>query len=450
MMKEHTLNVIILAAGVGTRFSSHLAKPFYPLAGLELVGHVLKSVAALKPSRTCIVIQKPYKDNIARVLDTLSLPPEQIQISFQEQAKGTGHATKCAWQDMQTASLSPHNHVLILPADVPLISTETLKAFTAFHVQQSHDISVMGFYPQVPTGYGRLLTKNAANLQAIREEKDCSDTEKEIALCNSGILLARAQCLNTLLEQITNDNAQKEYYLTDIIALGKQNDMTAGVYTCEDAQELQGINTRSEFAKVEWQYQERKRAYFLDTIGVSITAPHTVFFNHDTTIGAETTIGPYVVFGPHVTVGNGCDIKAFSDIADARIGNHASIGPFARIRGNATIHDKVKIGNFVEIKHSELGESSKAAHLSYIGDAKVGKNVNIGAGVVFANYDGKNKHKTTAMDNSFIGSNATLVAPVVIGEKSIVTAGSTIVEDVPKDFRGFARSRQINKPSKSD
>ena len=302
---------------------------------------------------------------------------------------------------------------------------------------------VVGFRPADPTGYGRLLTEDG-RLVAIREHRDASDAERRIGLVNSGIIGFRADTLRAVIDRIGNANAKGEYYLTDAVALANADGRRIDAVEA-DADEVIGVDDRSKLAQAEATFQAFRRSEAMRA-GVTLRDPATVYFSWDTTLGRDVTVFPNVVFGPGVTIGNNVEIRAFCDIEDAVIGDGATIGPFARIRGGAELGAKVHLGNFVEVKKSRIAAGTKAGHLSYLGDAEIGENTNIGAGTITCNYDGVNKDRTIIGSNAFIGSNASLVAPVTIGDGAYTASGSVITEDVPADAVAFGRARQVNKP----
>lgn len=301
---------------------------------------------------------------------------------------------------------------------------------------------VVGFTPDNPTGYGRLLTKDG-RVTAIREHKDASEDERRIGLCNSGIIGFRGDTLRAVIDRIGNANAKGEYYLTDAVELAAGDGRRVDFIEA-DASELVGVDNRVKLAEAEATFQAFKRREAMEA-GATLRDPGSVWFSWDTEIGRDVTIFPNVVFGPGVKIADNVEIRAFCDIEDAVIGDGASIGPFARIRGGAELGPEVHLGNFVEVKNSRIGAGTKAGHLSYLGDAEIGTGTNIGAGTITCNYDGVNKDKTLIGDNVFIGSNASLVAPLSIGDGAYTASGSVITQDVPADALALGRTRQENK-----
>ncbi|MET3925455.1 bifunctional UDP-N-acetylglucosamine diphosphorylase/glucosamine-1-phosphate N-acetyltransferase GlmU [Devosia sp. 2618] len=427
---------IILAAGEGTRMKSALPKVLHPVGGLPVVSHVLRTVLA-SGSQVAVVVG-PNHDAVEAAVHSWA---PGAPIARQHERLGTGHAVLQAKASYDAAS----GHVIVLYADTPLVTAQTLAEIVA-RLDGGADMVVLGFRPKDPTGYGRLLTKDG-RVYAIREHKDASEEERKIGLCNSGILGFRGDTLRSVIERIGNSNAKGEYYLTDAVELaagdGKRID-----YIEVNANELIGVDDRSKLAQAEATFQELRRDDFMKA-GVTLKDPKSVWFSYDTQIARDVTIEPNVVFGPGVTIEEGAVIHAFSHIEGAHIGRNASIGPFARLRPAANIGADAKVGNFVEIKKADIGVGAKVSHLSYVGDATIGANVNIGAGVITVNYDGFNKYQTVVGDGAFIGSNSSLVAPVNVGAGGFVVTGSVITEDVEADAMAFARSRQTNKPGRA-
>ncbi len=424
---------IILAAGEGTRMRSATPKVLHQVGGLPLVGHVVRTVAA-RSSAISVVIG-PGHDAVRAMVAGLA---PGASFSTQADRKGTAHAVKQA----EAAYSGAKGNVIVLYADTPLVSAETLVGITA-RLDGGADIVVVGFRPDDTTGYGRLLTDNG-RLIAIREHKDASEAERTIGLCNSGIMGFRAETLRSVIDRIGNANAKGEFYLTDAVELANADGRRIEVVEA-DANEVIGVDDRRKLAQAEAQFQDLRRDDFMRA-GVTLKDPSTVYFSYDTEIGRDVTIFPNVVFGPGVKIADGVEIRAFCDIENTAIGAGASIGPFARMRGGAEIGGNVHIGNFVEVKNSVVHEGVKAGHLSYLGDSEVGARTNIGAGTITCNYDGVNKSKTTIGANAFIGSNTSLVAPVTVGDGAYVASGSVITKDVEPDALALGRARQENKP----
>ena len=424
---------IILAAGEGTRMKSALPKVLHPVGGLPVVSHVLRTVQRFG-SKVAVVVG-PNHEAVEAAVTRFEAG---AQISKQVERLGTAHAV----QQARGAYEGAGGHVLVLYADTPLVTAATIGQIVG-RLDEGADMVVVGFRPDNPTGYGRLLTEGGRVL-AIREHKDASDEERRIGLCNSGIIGFRGDTLRGVIDRIGNKNAKGEYYLTDAVELaagdGKRIDFIEA-----DARELVGVDNREKLAEAEATFQAFKRKEAMEN-GVTLRDPASVWFSWDTEIGRDVTIFPNVVFGPGVKIADNVEIRAFCDIEDAVIGEGASIGPFARIRGGAELGPDVHLGNFVEVKKSKIGAGTKAGHLSYLGDAEIGSRTNIGAGTITCNYDGVNKDKTIIGDNVFIGSNASLVAPVTIGDGAYTASGSVITQDVPADALALGRARQENKP----
>ncbi|MFC6491228.1 bifunctional UDP-N-acetylglucosamine diphosphorylase/glucosamine-1-phosphate N-acetyltransferase GlmU, partial [Nitratireductor sp. GCM10026969] len=363
-----------------------------------------------------------------------SVKPE---VHVQRERLGTAHAVLAA----RAALARGYDDVLVLFGDHPLLEPEVLLEARSKLVGDA-DVVVVGFRPPVPAGYGRLI-ENGGQLVAIREEKDCSEAERRIGFCNSGLMALSGRRALDLLELIGNDNAQSEYYLTDVVEIA--NGRGLSVVAIETSHEsAHGVNDRAQLAEAEAIWQARtRRAMMLS--GVTLIAPETVFFSHDTQIGADTVIEPNVWFGPGVEVASDVRIHAFSHLEGARVEEGATVGPFARLRPGAEIMEKAKIGNFCEVKKARIGEGAKVPHLSYVGDASVGAGANIGAGTITCNYDGFNKHRTEIGAGAFIGTNSSLVAPVSISAGAYVASGSVITHDVPEDALAFGRARQVTR-----
>lgn len=425
---------IILAAGEGTRMRSAMPKVLHPVGGLPMLGHVLRTAKAAGSSSIALVVgassERVQASAMASVPDAL--------VAIQTERLGTGHAVRQAASAYATAK----GNVIVLYADNPLVSPATLTEIGT-RLDAGADIVVVAYRPEDPTNLGRLLTENG-RLLAIREHKDASEEERRINLCNSGIMGFRADALRAVIDRIGNANAKGEYYLTDAVELANADGRRVE-YVEANPNEVVGVDDRSRLAQAEATFQELRRADFMKA-GVTLRDPASVWFSWDTEIGRDVTIFPNVVFGPGVKIADNVEIRAFCDIEDAVIGEGASIGPFARIRGGAELGPDVHLGNFVEVKKSRIGAGTKAGHLSYLGDADIGEKTNIGAGTITCNYDGVNKDKTIIGNNVFIGSNASLVAPVSIGDGAYTASGSVITQDVPADALALGRARQENKP----
>lgn len=428
------LAVVILAAGKGVRMKSARPKVLHAVGGQPMLAHVLAAARALKAEK--IVVVAPEN---AEGVSPLAAQWD-AQTAIQKSPLGTGHAVMAAENTLKDFS----GNLLVLFGDAPLMTAGTLQKLTAR--MGSADIAVLGFRPADPTGYGRLVTKGEA-LERIVEHKDANEDERRIGLCFAGPLAGRAGLVFELLKAIDKHNAQGEYYLTDVIAAARKRGLNC-VAVEGSTEEMLGVNSRSDLAMAEAAFQERRRRELMEA-GVTFTDPATVYLSADTNIESDVTIGPFVVFGPGVTVRKGAEIRAFCHIEGAEVGAGAIVGPFARLRSGAVLEEGVHIGNFVEVKNSRLEKGAKANHLAYLGDARIGAKANIGAGTITCNYDGFKKAQTDIGKDVFVGSNATLVAPVKLGDGAYVAAGSVITEDVEADAMAFGRARQENKKGRA-
>jgi bifunctional UDP-N-acetylglucosamine pyrophosphorylase/glucosamine-1-phosphate N-acetyltransferase len=425
--------LIILAAGQGTRMNSDLPKVLHKIAGAPMLVHAIRSGEVLEPSR--LVVVTGHGGEAVAAAATAYQP--MAEIAVQSEQKGTAHAVAQA----RTALEGFDGDAIILYGDTPFIQPETLEKMQA--ARQAHDIVVLGFEAADPGRYGRLVM-DGEKLERIVEFKDATDEERQITLCNSGVVAARADLLFDLIDGVGNDNASGEYYLTDIVGLARSRGLSAGAVTCDEAETL-GINSRPELARAEAKFQDRARAEALEN-GVTLAAPDTVFFAFDTVIGRDTEVEQNVVFGPDVTVESGAHIRAFSHLEGCHVSRGATVGPYARLRPGAELSEDVKVGNFVEIKAARLDRGAKVSHLSYVGDAEVGEDANLGAGTVTCNYDGVMKHQTRIGARAFIGSSTMLVAPVSVGDDAMTGSGSVITEDVEPGALAIGRARQVTKP----
>ncbi|MEO5939033.1 MAG: bifunctional UDP-N-acetylglucosamine diphosphorylase/glucosamine-1-phosphate N-acetyltransferase GlmU [Sphingomonas sp.] len=426
---------IILAAGMGTRMKSDLHKVLHPIAGRPMLLHLIDSVDALDPAKV-VVVAGARREQVEAAVTPLG-----AEVAIQAEQLGTGHAV----QQAETALAGFEGDVLILYGDVPLVTTETMRAMVdRLHGAGEPSVVVLGFRPANPAAYGRVIADANGLIDKIVEFKDASPEERAVTLCNSGLMAVRSADLFRLLGQLTNHNAAGEYYLTDIAELAA-SDGRGSVVVETDAEEVAGINSRAELAAVDasWQVQRRIRAM---AEGATLVAPDTVWFSFDTRIGRDVTIEPNVFFGPGVSIADGATIRAFSHIEGATVGEGAEVGPYARLRPGAVLGEKSKVGNFVEVKKATLGKGAKANHLTYLGDAEIGAGANIGAGTITCNYDGFFKYKTVIGEGAFIGSNSALVAPVTVGAGAIVGAGSTVTQDVEADALRLVRPAQETKP----
>ncbi len=432
-MSVRTCLAIVLAAGEGTRMRSALPKVLHAIAGRSLLAHVLAAVAETKVASAAVVVGQ-HQEAVAAEAERV-LPGAQCFV--QQKRRGTAHAVLAA----RSAIERRPDDILIVYGDTPLIRAETLKKLRA-PLAAGAAVAVLGFRPAEPGGYGRLVVHDN-KLVAIREEADASENEKAIGLCNGGIMALAGAGALAILDRIGDRNHKREYYLTDAVEIARAMGLGAVAVEAEE-DDVRGINTKAQLAEAEAVMQQRLRKAALDA-GVTLVAPETVFLSADTTFGKDVVIEPYVVFGEKVTVEDGAVIHSFSHLAGAHVGKKCSVGPFARLRPGTRLGEGARIGNFVEVKESAIAAGAKANHLSYIGDASVGANANIGAGTITCNYDGSAKHRTTIGKDAFIGSNSSLVAPVEVGDGAYVGSGSVITGDVPVDALALARARQVVK-----
>jgi bifunctional UDP-N-acetylglucosamine pyrophosphorylase / glucosamine-1-phosphate N-acetyltransferase len=428
-----TCLAVVLAAGEGTRMRSSRPKVLHEIGGRSLIAHALAAVGAIG-GRVAVVVG-PGQDAVVKAAKTLA-PDAAFHV--QQERRGTAHAVLAARASLAEGA----DDVVVAFADTPLVTPQTIMRLRSA-LAAGAGVAVLGFRPADPAGYGRLIVDAGGALVAIREEKDASPDERAIGLCNSGLMALAGNTVLPILEQIRDDNAKREFYLTDAVAIAR----TMGLATVAletDNDEVRGVNTQAQLAEAEAVLQQRLRAA-AHAAGVTMVAPETVHLSADTKLGRDVTIEPYVVFGPGVTVEDGAVIRSFSHLEGAHVGRGARVGPYARLRPGADLEADVHVGNFVEIKAARLEQGVKANHLSYIGDARVGAGSNIGAGTITCNYDGFGKHLTEIGKSAFIGSNSALVAPVKVGDGAYVASGSVITHEVPADSVAFGRARQANK-----
>jgi bifunctional UDP-N-acetylglucosamine pyrophosphorylase / glucosamine-1-phosphate N-acetyltransferase len=421
---------IVLAAGEGTRMRSSMPKVLHPVAGQSLLAHVLAAAPKGAGAALAVVIGPNHQ----AVVDEVKRVRPDAATFVQRDRLGTAHAVLAAKDALARGA----DDLLVVFGDTPLISAQTLERMRA-PLQNGAALAVLGFRAADPTGYGRLLVERD-QLVAIREHADASTKERAVTLCNAGVMAFDGRRALEIIEKIGNANAKGEYYLTDAVAVVREMELKATVIeTSED--EVRGINTKAQLAEAEHVMQTRLRKAALDA-GVTMIAPETVYLAADTSFGSDVTIEPFVVIGPGVTIADGAVIHSFSHIVQASIGRQASVGPYARLRPGTSLGEGVRIGNFVEVKAATLEAGAKVNHLSYIGDASVGANANIGAGTITCNYDGFSKHRTEIGAGAFVGTNSSLVAPVKIGNGAYIGSGSVITRDVPDDAMAIERSPQ--------
>ena len=443
------LDVVVLAAGQGKRMHSALPKVLHALAGRPLLAHVLDAARALKPRK--IVVVQGHGGDVVRA----AFPDPAIEWVTQAQQLGTGHAVQQA-----LPQIAADAEVLILYGDVPLVRAETLKRLLD---ASNRGVAVLTAEVANPTGYGRIVRASAGRVSRIVEQKDANPAEAAIREINAGFFALRATHLSAWLGKLTNQNAQQEYYLTDIVAMAGADDIPVFAVKVDDRWEVAGVNSKQDLAGLERVVQHREAGRLLEA-GVTLADPARIdvrgslecgrdvsidvncVFEGRVTLGDQVRIGPNCVLR-NVTIAAGTEVRAFSHLDEAEVGARCLLGPYARLRPGASLADEVHIGNFVEVKASRIGKGSKANHLAYIGDSDVGANVNIGAGTITCNYDGANKNRTVIEDDCFIGSDATLVAPVRIARGSYIGAGSTISKSTPAGQLTVARAKQVSIPS---
>lgn len=426
MKRKDPLAIVILAAGKGTRMKSRLPKVMHRIAGRPMIGWLIEVAESLNPEKI-VVVTAPGMDDVAAAVAPHS-------VALQKEQRGTGDAVKPALEHLKGFT----GKVLILLGDEPFLDKAVLEEMIGWD-----GLSVMAVRPLSPKGLGRMIANEDGTLDRIVEEKDATEEQKEIRLCNAGNFCVPASHLGKWLDQLQPNNAQNEFYLTDIPRIAEKDGYLTYVVET-DVQWVWGINTRAELAEHERMAQVMLREKAMEE-GVTFIDPNTAYLGHDTTFGRDIVVEPNVWFGAGVSIADNVVIHAFSHLENVKIERGAQIGPFARLRGGAHLKENVKIGNFVEVKNSVMEQGAKASHLSYLGDATVGPKSNIGAGTITCNYDGFDKHKTRIGAGVFVGSNATLVAPLSLEDGSFIAAGSVVTEDVPKDALFMARARHLVK-----
>ncbi len=428
---------IILAAGKGTRMKSDLHKVLHPIAGKPMLFHLLDSIEDLSPAQIVVVAGDRHEQLREAVAG------RNVTVALQEPQLGTAHAAL-----MAKDALSAFNGlVMVCFGDCPMVKAATLRSLCEA-IEGDAKVAVLGFRPDDALAYGRIIADADGTVRKMVEHKDATEEERACDLCNSGVIVAHSDDMWRLLESVGNDNAQGEYYLPDVAVTAIAEGARVVVVETDPA-EVAGINSRAELAQAEAQWQDFRRTEAMDD-GATLRAPETVFFSYDTTVGRDVTIEPNVVFGPGVSIADGATIHAFSHLEGASVGVGCSVGPFARLRPGAVMEQGSKVGNFVEMKKAVLGPGAKANHLTYLGDATVGENANIGAGTITCNYDGYFKYRTEIGPRAFIGSNSALIAPVKIGADAIVAAGSAVSRDVDEGELRMVRGEQIVKPGWAD
>ncbi len=430
------LAIVVLAAGLGTRMKSALPKVMHRAAGRTLLGHALAAAKALDPRRVCVVNAPDAPSVEAEARATFA----EAAIAHQKERLGTAHAVLAA----RDALADFAGVTLVLYGDVPLIQPETLASLAAA-VSPRTPLAVLGFHAADAKGYGRFILDAAGQLAAIREELDASPDERALTLVNSGVIACDNGHLWRTLPKIGNANAKGEFYLTDLVGLTVGEGHGVAHRVC-GAEEVLGVNDRAQLAEVEAIFQRRLRRAAMAN-GATLTAPETVYLSFDTVIGRDVVIEPNVVIAPGVTIADGAHIRSFCHFENAHVGERAIVGPYARLRPGAALGPEVHIGNFVEIKQATVAKGAKVNHLAYVGDATVGEAANIGAGAITCNYNGVEKSLTEIGAGAFVGTNASLVAPVKVGEGAYVAAGSVVTRDVPADALYIERGTVSAKPN---
>jgi len=445
------LQTIILAAGQGTRMKSSLAKVLHPLAGTPMIRYPIAAASTVGSDRIVVVVGHQGEE-VSREIEGIP----GVTTVLQAEQKGTGHAVLCARDACEKGGT-----VLILCGDVPLILPETLARFLEQHHTSSATVTVMTTKVPDPTGYGRIITREEGIIVGIVEEKDATPLQREITEINTGIYAVEASFLFDAVEHLGNDNAQGEYYLTDIVTIAREQGRPVRAHQIADATEVMGINDREQLSRAERVVRERTNRRLMKG-GVTIIDPSVTYIHPTVEIGEDTVIHPGCTITGSTRIGRGCvieqnvvisdctigdgsRIKASSCLEESTVGSHVSVGPMAHLRPGTLLGDDVKIGNFVETKKIVMGKGSKASHLTYLGDAEIGCDVNIGCGTITCNYDGVKKHRTIIGDRVFVGSDVQFVAPVTVGSGSLIAAGTTVTKDVPPDSLAIARTPQTNK-----
>jgi bifunctional UDP-N-acetylglucosamine pyrophosphorylase/glucosamine-1-phosphate N-acetyltransferase len=441
---------IVLAAGQGKRMKSKLYKVMHPICGKPMVGHVIDILEQIEVERKVVIVGV----GAAMVQSYLGT---RAEYSLQAEQLGTGHAVLQAKELLQEAE----GTTIVICGDTPLIKAESLQRMLEVHLAQEASATILTAKAVNPEGYGRVVRDAGGEVLAIVEQKDCSEAEKTVKEINAATYIFDNRSLFKALSQVENKNAQQEYYLTDVIGIMQKAGQRVIGYCTDDGAEITGINDRFALSEAEGHMRNRiNQMHMLN--GVTIIDPANTYIDKAVVIGEDTVLLPGCSIRGNTTIGNDCIIGPHSELIDTRIGervqvkqsvlieavvgNECSIGPFAYLRPGAKLGERVKIGDFVEIKNADLGDDTKVSHLSYVGDATIGKNVNFGCGAITVNYDGFNKQRTEVGDNAFVGSNSNLVAPIKVGKGAYVVAGSTITDDVMEEDMAIARQRQTNKP----
>lgn len=443
--------IVIMAAGKGTRLKSKRAKVLHEIAGKPLLAHVIASARQVVPAADIFVIIGHQAEQVRAAVASTG-----VQLILQEEQRGTGHAIMCAREHVKG-----YDHIVVLSGDVPLIRPETIRRLLEFHLAKKAAMTILTAEPQDPFGYGRVLRAGGDRVKAIVEQKALSKSQEKTREINSGIYAFATKPLFANIDRLTTDNAHREFYLTDMAALLVKARMNVLALKAGDPAEVLGANTVAELASLDAFLRARKCSELMSN-GVSIYRPETCVFDPDVEVGADTVIEPFTQLLGTTRIGSDCRIRSFSIISNSQLADNvlvrpgciidqsriaagAVLGPYSHLRPESEIGEGAHVGNFVETKKARLGRGSKANHLTYLGDAEIGEQVNVGAGTITCNYDGANKHLTVIEDGAFIGSDATLVAPVRVGKGAYVAAGSSITQDVPDEALALGRSRQTIK-----
>ena len=452
---EKALDILIMAAGLGTRMKSNRAKVLHEVDGRPLINPVVETALTLGPKSVCVIVGHQADEVKAAV--TAEFPDERVCFALQENQLGTGDAINST-RELYSRS---QGNIVVLTGDVPLITAETIRALVNKHDQDRAASTLLSVRLADPTGYGRVVRNKDGTFEKIVEQKDASDIEKQIDEINAGFYCFSPFKLYEALSRLSNQNAQGEFYLTDIPGILKSDGEQIGVCTASDAAEVEGVNDRRQLAQMEKVIRRRTVERLMLESGVTFIDPKAVYISARASIGRDTVICPNVtiegntVIGDACTIrpgvriansiiGNGVEIKDNTYITDSTVGDDCSVGPMAHLRGHAVMADKAKVGNFVELKKTTLGKGSKASHLTYLGDATIGEKTNIGAGTITCNYDGVNKHATVIGDNVKIGSDTMLVAPITVGDGAVTGAGSVVTRDIaPNKLAVGAPARAI-------
>ena len=434
-MQKETFSFIILAAGKGTRMKSAKPKVLHEVAGKPIISHIIDKILSIRNNifidKVVIVLGKESKE----IKSFIENNYKDINIVIQKNQLGTADAVLAAKNTFKNYK----GKLIVLCGDTPLITSKLLLGLR--ELGKNFKLGLLGFKAINPKGYGRIVINKSNKVSAIIEDNDANTIEKKIDLCNSGMYVSETKLLYSLLSKVKLNSKNKEMYLTDIIYIANKDNIKIGITYNKEVESL-GVNDRKGLAMAEKEMQNILREKAMKN-GVTLISPETVFFSIDTKISKDVQIGPNVVFGPRVKIGEGVRIEAFCHLEGVTINKNCTIGPFARLRPGTILEESSKIGNFVEVKKSKIKKGAKVNHLSYVGDAEVGSNVNIGAGVITCNYDGVNKNKTTIGNNSFVGSNVSLVAPLKVGSNALIGAGSVITKDVSNNMLAVERNKQV-------